>query len=162
MRSSYRQTTRLQISPTLGRCATGCDIFPRFHIESLNEISKLTVSGATPLRSLLRVFVRILRMGRNVILAGTLRAPRLFPPGALLWILPNHSGQCTYGGAPSKIEGKIHVRFLERCRLMKQQDKHLELRYVLPEAFDKLFIFKQALVSAHMSLDQSRSCLSYI
>lgn len=79
-------------------------------------------------------------------LAGTLRAPRLFPQGSLLWILPHHSRGFSSGGALSSRE--MSASSLERRRSMEQQDEDLELRYVLPEAFDKLFIFKQAFVRA--------------
>ena len=127
--------------------ATGCDIFPRFHIESLNEISKLSVSGATPLRSLLNFLVRVMRMGRTVILRRILRAPRLFPPGALLWILPHHRVAHGSLGRRHHLVGKKVVKLANHQEAAAVNHQH-DLRYVFPEAFEKLFISKQAIVSA--------------
>ena len=84
-------------------------------------------------------------------MTGTLQAPRLYPAGALLWVLPSHH-KCGHGGARSR-PGKRPVRLLAPKPSMNGRyhgKEHHELRYVFPEAFEKLLVFKQALVRACM------------
>ena len=83
-------------------------------------------------------------------MTGTLQAPRLYPAGALLWVLPPHRKDAS--SAVRLRPGKRVTRPLvskPSAGGLYHGKGHHELRYVFPEAFEKLFVFKQAMVCAH-------------
>ena len=97
----------------------------------MNEVTQSMDLGFTPLRSALRTIRSVLGMGTNIILTGSLKAPRLYPAGALLWVLPPRHKAIRRGEGQTVGDNEL---------------RH-ELRYVGPEAFEKLYVNKQALVS---------------